>query len=201
MKGNRVYRALKPRWGTFAVKIVLSSVGFLTVAVIIFAALWEYWDAERYGDMAGTGAVSIILYGIIMHIVVKSLKNEKRTLDRQKDLLASLDSYTLESLEEEVQSSEPYFKCFYLLDEYLFVPKAALLIKYGEIKSYKTVFHYTNGLEDAAFAEIFDKDGIRYYFSVNRWRDYKKKYYGFMELLEEKGVFNGTNTSDNDIIA
>lgn len=189
MKRGIVYRALKPKWWVFILKTALTVIAFIPVTAMLVAAFCEYIENENYSELFFVGIVSIALYAVIAVIVIRSLKNEKRALDSRDERLRLLDTASLERLEEEVQSAEFHFKSIYVLDEYLFVPKAGLLLDFGSIKSYKTIYHSTNSIPDAVFVEIFDQNNVKYYFSVRKWREYKKGYYDFMELLDSKGVF------------
>lgn len=155
---------------------------------MIFASVCEYIRNKDYGTLVPVGLISLVFYVIIAVMVIRSLKNEKRYLDSRAQTLQSIDGYKLERLEEEAQTAEKYFGCFYVLDEYLFVPKAGLLIRYDEIRTFKTIYHSTNGVPDGVYIEVFDRENIKYRFSVNKWRDYKNSYNEFMDLLHGKGL-------------
>lgn len=195
MKRGIIYRALKPKWWVFILKIILTFIAFIPVTAMMIAAFCEYINSGNYTELFIVGITSIILYAIIAVIVIKSLKNEKRALSSRSERLGLLDTASLERLEEEVQAAEFHFKSIYVLDNYLFVPKAGLLLDYGSIKSYKTIYHSTNSIPDAVFVEIFDINNVKYFFSVKKWREYKKGYYDFMELLEKKGVFSNAENA------
>ncbi len=45
----------------------------------------------------------------------------------------------------------------------MYVPKAKLLIKYTDIREFKTIVHSTNGVNDSMKAEITDNFGIKIY--------------------------------------
>ena len=188
MKRGRIYKAVRPNLIVFGIKIFLSAGCFLVVAAMIFAAVCEYIRNKDYGTLVAVGLISLALYAVVAVMVIKSLRNEKRSLDSRAQTLQSIDGYKLERLEEEAQTAEKYFGCFYVLDEYLFVPKAGLLIRYDEIKTFKTIYHSTNGVPDGVYIEVFDRENIKYRFSVNKWRDYKNSYNEFMALLHGKGL-------------
>lgn len=181
-----VYRAVKPKWGVFAVKTALSGIVFLAAAFMIELACAEYIRNEDYGTLIPVGLISLGLFALILVIVIKSLKNEKRVLDGRRRLLDSLSECGLERLEEEAAASVKYFGCIYLLSEYLFVPKAGLLIRYEDIGNYKSVYHSTNGIPDGVFVEVYDRENVKYRFSVNKWREYKRDYSGYMSTLDIK---------------
>ncbi|MDE7294600.1 MAG: hypothetical protein K2N72_09280 [Oscillospiraceae bacterium] len=188
MKRGRIYKAVRPNLIIFGIKIFLSLCCFLVVAAMIFASVCEYIRNKDYGTLVPVGLISLVFYVIIAVMVIRSLKNEKRYLDSRAQTLQSIDGYKLERLEEEAQTAEKYFGCFYVLDEYLFVPKAGLLIRYDEIRTFKTIYHSTNGVPDGVYIEVFDRENIKYRFSVNKWRDYKNSYNEFMDLLHGKGL-------------
>lgn len=194
MSRRLVFRSVRPKWAVFGVKIFLTCSVFLAAAVMIAAAVCEYIENSDYSTLIFVGIISLILYAVCFVMVIKSLADEKRSLAARGSRLSNLDNYSLERLEEEAEAAEPYYKCIYLLGEYLFVPKAGLLLRYEEIKSYKTIYHSTNGVTDGVFVEVLEFNGekdVKYRFSVNRWRDYKRDYYEFMGRLADKGVFNG----------
>lgn len=200
MNKGIVYRTLRPNWFIFGVKVSLTCLGFLTAAAMVIAALCEYAGSRDYGSLFGVGLVSIALCGIIANIVIKSLKNEKKSLERRKKILGAFDACSLERLEEEVGAAKRYFKCIYVLDEYLFVPKAGLLLSFSDVRSYRSIYHSTNSINDAVFVEIYDRENIKYYFSVNKWREYKANYGDFMALLESKGVFKKESSGENGVL-
>ncbi|MDE6591699.1 MAG: hypothetical protein K2K57_01365 [Oscillospiraceae bacterium] len=187
MKKGKVYKALKPKWVLFGVKIFLSAAA---VPAVVAAMIFYVADAEivDYFEFWFGVIICVALFAVIAVMTVKSLLNEKRAFGRRQRILDSFDEYSLERLEEEVRAAELYFKCFYVLDEFLFVPKAGLLLRYDDIKKFKTINHSTNGASDGVFIEIYDSENIKYYFSVNKWRDYKKSYNEFMALLSRKGL-------------
>lgn len=191
MRKRLVYRAIRPKWWVFVIKVIFSGLAFAAVAFMIAAAVCEYIENRDYGTLVSVTAVSLFCYVIFLVMVIKSLVNEKKALGSRGRCLSGLDEYSLEKLEEEAGAAVPYYKCIYLLGEYLFVPKAGLLLRYEEIENYKTIYHSTNGAPDGVYVEVYDNEGVKYRFSVNRWRDYKRDYYEFMGVLADKGVFKG----------
>lgn len=191
MRKRLVYRAVRPKWWVFVIKVIFSGLAFAAVAFMIAAAVCEYIENRDYGTLVPVGIISLALFAVCLVMVIKSLVNEKKSLDSRGRRLSGFDEYSLERLEEEAGAAVPYYKCIYLLDEYLFVPKAGLLLRYEDIENYKTIYHSTNGAPDGVYVEVYDNEGVKYRFSVNRWRDYKREYYEFMGVLADKGVFKG----------
>lgn len=187
LKKGIVYKAIKPKRVWFGIKVSLSLLLLGAPAVMVIAALPAALKSPG-SDAAGAFIVGLILFAIIAVILIKSLKTDKRVLNRQQEILESFDENLLERLEEEVRTAEKYFGCIYVLDEYFFVPKAGLLIRYDEIRTFKTIYHSTNGIPDGVYIEVFDRENIKYRFSVNKWRDYKNSYNEFMALLSRKGL-------------
>lgn len=90
------------------------------------------------------------------------------------------------ALESEIEGSEFRYKTFYLLDRYMYVPKAKLLIKYTDIREFKTIVHSTNGVNDSMKAEITDNFGIKYTVNIKRWKDFYIYRPLFLKDLDEK---------------
>lgn len=185
LKSGLVYKAVRPKRVLFGVKVVLTVLVFTAAAVMLIAAFIAFIQNRESVFLVLAGAVLFVILAITL---IKPLKTDKKVLERRQRILDSLDEHLLERLEEEVRTAEKYFKCFYVLDEFLFVPKAGLLLRYDEIKKFKTIYHSTNSIPDGVFIEIFDSENIKYCFSVKKWRDYRKSYNEFMALLSRKGL-------------
>jgi len=68
----------------------------------------------------------------------------------------------------------------------MYVPKAKLLIKYTDIREFKTIVHSTNGVNDSMKAEITDNFGIKYTVNIKRWKDFYIYRPLFLKDLDEK---------------
>lgn len=189
MSRRLVYRSIRPKMAMFGIKRFLFFLAVTAMAAVTAAAVSGYIEDREYVVLIFVGITGLIFYRLCLDMVIKSLANEKRALVSRKRRLSGLDGYSLSRLEEEAGAAESYYDCIYLLDEYLFVPKAGLLLRYEEIKSYKSVHHSSHGVPNGVYVEICDTENIRYCFSVNRWRDYKREYCEFMVRLAGKGVF------------
>lgn len=191
MRKRLVYRAIRPKWWVFGIKVFFAAAVAAALIGAFVMVLTEHYRAGDTVSLISEGFIFLVLFACYAVAVIISLVNERKALRARKRCMLSLDEYSLERLEEEAGAAVPYYKCIYLLGEYLFVPKAGLLLRYEEIEKYKTIYHSTNGAPDGVFVEVYDTEGIKYRFSVNRWRDYKREYYEFMGVLADKGVFKG----------
>lgn len=165
---------------TIAVLILL-----IIIAVGIFGSLTIYNDGDL-NSAIGTGCtalVGVIAYGIIVR---KSLTKSIRLKIKKNERLNSLDIHELEILEEQIECSDYLYKTFYLLDSYMYVPVAKLLIRYDEIKEFKSIIHSTNGLQDGVFIALTDTDNLLHEFRVKKWKEYYKNTNSFYSILEEK---------------
>ncbi len=171
----------------------LGAVVLFSVLMIILAALVMFFVIgciELFQtDVVGGAVTSLVLAALTvlyLYATIKSLKKSRKRNAQRNKLINKLSYFELESLQEQINNSEPYFKTFYLLDEYLYVPSAKLLIGYGDIKEFKTIIHSTNGLNDAVKIKITDPDNAVFEFYVKKWKLYLEKYTAFMTLLDEK---------------
>lgn len=117
------------------------------------------------------------------------IRGFKRQVKQYRGNLARLEQFDAQdmlALESEIEGSEFKYKTFYLLDRYMYVPKAKLLIKYTDIREFKTIVHSTNGVNDSMKAEITDNFGIKYTVNIKRWKDFYIYRPLFLKDLDEK---------------
>lgn len=195
-----VQKAILPRKGVFYFKSFIWTAVFLFVAVGIFAACCEFIENEEYDTLIAVFLVCITLYVIVLITVIRSLKNEKRAINKRAEFLSSCGEYLLERLEEEAKTTEAYYGTFYLLRDYLFVPKAHLLIEYRDIERFQNILHSTNHIKDGVFVEIYDRDKIKYRFRVREWKRYAEETDSFARLIEDRDYreFERGSREEND---
>lgn len=78
------------------------------------------------------------------------------------------------------------FKTFYFLNDYLYIPKAKLLIKYLDIQKFQPTIHSTNGIQDSVWIDLTDVENNKYRFYVKKWKDYLDYKYMFDDMLDAK---------------
>lgn len=197
MEKDKLIKLLKPNYIGYYIKLVIVVIAFVLPLPLIFAAFCEYIYQKDWVTFAVVGVIMIFVYVLFARMAIKNFKNSKRILDKRSRTFCELTSYDLEKLTEQINSGEFYFKTMYLLDEYIFVPKPGLLLRYSDIWQYKTEFHSTNSIPDAVYVRILDTDNITHTITVKKWRDYKNNYNVFMDLLDRKGAFKNFKTAEN----
>lgn len=139
------------------------------------------------GDMATAAVIAIIccfFAGLLLFWGIKDIKNTKLLNKKRRKIADDTDISVFERLEEEIQHTEFRYKTFYMLEDYLYVPGAKLLIKYEDINFYRNIVHSTNGIKDGIRTEITDEDGLVFVFRVVKWRAYLKEMNEFTQHLE-----------------
>lgn len=195
-----VQKAILPRKGVFFFKSFIWTAVFLFVAVGIFAACCEFIENKEYDTLIIVCAVCVTLYAVMLVTVIRSLKNEKRAINKRAEFLSSCGEYLLERLEEEAENTEAYYGTFYLLRDCLFVPKAHLLLEYEDIEKIQNIRHSTNHIKDGVFVEIYDRDGIKYRFRVREWKRYAEETDSFARLINDRSLrgFKKSEREEND---
>ena len=186
-------------------------------AVTLFFTLFAVINGIDWGAMVGfLAALTIILFPIYLLFVIKDLGNDDRKIAKRLELLRTISEVEFYELDKQMSESEFYYKTFYFLDEYLYAPKARLLIKYADITSYRTKIHYDDFhlflfllhrqagvIERSARLYIYDNEGVFYKINVKKWRDYLRNENAFNRMLNEKraayanNAFNKENKQNN----
>ena len=137
---------------------------------------------------AAISTLMALIVGVGGGLSVMLVKEQQSAWDMLGNLarLEQFDAQDMLALESEIEGSEFKYKTFYLLDRYMYVPKAKLLIKYTDIREFKTIVHSTNGVNDSMKAEITDNFGIKYTVNIKRWKDFYIYRPLFLKDLDEK---------------
>lgn len=186
IRNNRLYRKLRPSKAGFVISAAVSAVLILAVLAIGVFAMISVYNTQGTSDFAATTVIMIIALAILGFISVRGIKKQKRQNDVREKRLEALDSAELLRIDEQLDSLEYLYKTFYLTDEYLYVPRAKLLISYSDIAGFKTIIHSTNGITDGAKVVITDTAGVKYEFSVRQWKLFLTKRDYFIRDLDEK---------------
>ena len=186
IKQGRLYKKLAPS----KAKLVLSAAGsgFLALLVIIGGGLSVMLvkDQQSAWDVLVLSAFLIVFLGVLLFIGIRGFKRQLRQYRGNLDRLERLDTQDMQILESEIEGSEFLYKTFYLLDRYMYVPKAKLLIKYSDIREFKTIVHSTKGMNDNMKAEITDDLGVKYTVNIKQWKDFYIYRPLFLKDLDEK---------------
>lgn len=184
LKNSRLYRKLKV---SNAAPLILGTVALVSLLVIeIFSLVVASSESLYGGDGTGMGLAVTALVLIIGAIVFFSVRKTRRMNAQKMKRLSALNYYDFTALEEQIAHTELMYKTFYLLDEYMYIPRAKLLIKYADIQNFQSIIHSTNGIKDGVKVKITDCDGIVYEAVVRQWRQYFINVDEFVETLNEK---------------
>lgn len=164
-------------------------IGYVLIGMLIF----NITMAVFFAIPGNTTVMSIlgVLVGIAVVIIyarfaIKWAKKAQRQIDKRFELLESIGDAEWSSMDDQMAREEFWFDTFYQLEDYLYVPKARLLIRYVDIKLFKTVVHKTNGVKNGVHIEITDEEDLICQFYVKRWREYLEFQQTFMDKLNEK---------------
>lgn len=169
---NKLYQKLSPKKSSVILNYVFAVV---ILAVLLILGLAFCYAAYEEGDMGAMTVSAIILMGLLALIgwaEIKSIKHKKQINRRKAERITNWTETDFEMLENEINSEELHYKTFYFLKDYVYVPKAALLLRYEEIGQWKTVRHTTNYIPDAAWVELTDTSGCMQKFNIRQWRQY-----------------------------
>lgn len=183
-KNHKLYRNIYPSSAPEIASIIFVSV--ISAAIALFM-IYGIYITSSAGDMATAAVITIIccvLAGLLLFWGIKDIKNTKLLNNKRRKIADDTDISVFERLEEEIQNTEFRYKTFYMLEDYLYVPGAKLLIKYEDINFYRNIVHSTNGIKDGIRTEITDADGLVFAFRVVKWRAYLKEMNEFTQHLE-----------------
>lgn len=147
---------------------------------------WAATDFKLWGIPIALIAGTLVLIVFAKLFAIKRLRRIKRGIDARRRKFESISETEYQRLDDEVSSAEFFFKTFYLLEDYLYIPKPRLLIRYTDIKSFRSVIHSTNGINDAVYIELTDREGNCFRFYVKKWREYLEFKDMFYDMLNEK---------------
>lgn len=186
MKGSKIYKRLsggaKYPVGDAIWYCVLGFFAFSFIAVPVWAAT----DFAGWGMLIAIAAGALAAFIFAKLIAAKRLGRIKRRIDARRRKLDGISETQWQRLDDEVASAEFFFKTFYLLEDYLYIPKPRLIVRYTDIKAFRTVQHSTNGINDAVYIDLTDREGNCFRFYVKKWREYMDFRFMFLDKLQEK---------------
>lgn len=183
---SRLYRKLVPSKAKLVASATLSTLMVLIVGVGGGLSVMLVKEQQSAWDMFVLSAFMIIFLGVLLFIGIRGYRRQIRQYKGNLARLEQFDAQDMLALESEIEGSEFKYKTFYLLDRYMYVPKAKLLIKYTDIREFKTIVHSTNGVNDSMKAEITDNFGIKYTVNIKQWKDFYIYRPLFLKDLDEK---------------
>lgn len=183
---SRLYRKLVPSKAKLVASAALSTLMALIVGVGGGLSVLLVKEQQSAWDMFVLSAFMIIFLGVLLFIGIRGYRRQIRQYKGNLARLEQFDAQDMLALESEIEGTEFRYKTFYLLDRYLYVPKAKLLIKYTDIREFKTIVHSTKGVNDSMKAEITDNFGIKYTVNIKQWKDFYIYRPLFLKDLDEK---------------
>ncbi|WP_298485592.1 hypothetical protein [uncultured Ruminococcus sp.] len=183
---SSLYRKLVPSKAKLVASAALSTLMVLIVGVGGGLSVMLVKEQQSAWDMLVLSAFMIIFLGILLFIGIRGYRRQIRQYKGNFARLEQFDAQDMLALESEIEGTEFRYKTFYLLDRYMYVPKAKLLIKYTDIREFKTIVHSTNGVNDSMKAEITDNFGIKYTVNIKQWKDFYIYRPLFLKDLDEK---------------
>lgn len=183
---SSLYRKLVPSKAKLVASAALSTLMVLIVGVGGGLSVMLVKEQQSAWDMFVLSAFMIIFLGILLFIGIRGYRRQIRQYKGNLARLEQFDAQDMLALESEIEGTEFRYKTFYLLDRYMYVPKAKLLIKYTDIREFKTIVHSTNGVNDSMKAEITDNFGIKYTVNIKQWKDFYIYRPLFLKDLDEK---------------
>lgn len=183
---SRLYRKLVPSKAKLVASAALSTLMVLIVGVGGGLSVLLVKEQQSAWDMLVLSAFMIIFLGVLLFIGIRGYRRQIRQYKGNLARLEQFDAQDMLALESEIEGTEFRYKTFYLLDRYMYVPKAKLLIKYTDIREFKTIVHSTKGVNDSMKAEITDNFGIKYTVNIKQWKDFYIYRPLFLKDLDEK---------------
>ena len=190
MSQSRLYRKLVPSKAKLAASAAVSTLMALIVGVGGGLSVMLVKEQQSAWDTLMLFGFLIIFLGILLFIGIRGFKRQAKQYRGNLARLEQFDAQDMLALESEIEGSEFRYKTFYLLDRYMYVPKAKLLIRYSDIREFKTIVHSTNGVNDSMKAEITDNFGIKYTANIKQWKDF---------LYLQTAVFKGLGREDTKL--
>lgn len=174
MKNYKINEIQKRCRNSIKKEIVICSFIYVSLAIIGILCFIGICNTETFVSAICFALTFIIFIGIYVFFSLKKLKETVASYVRKIAYADEINSIETE-LQQEIESSDIQYGTFYLLDNYFYVPKSYLIIKYHDIAEFKNIIHSTNGIKDSVFIVITDVNNIVYEISVKKWRDYYKR--------------------------
>lgn len=155
-------------------EIAIYSAVFALLAALGVLCFLGVSQSESLGSAMGFALFFLAIMGVLGFFSWRKLKMRIAINRKKAERAASLSEAELLSLEAQIERAELQYKTFYVLDDFLYVPKIKLIIPHSEIRGFVNVLHKTNGMNDGMKIEITDTDGLVYETWVKKWKEYYK---------------------------
>lgn len=155
-------------------------------AICLFMGMYGMHSGRLPGGRAialSVGGVLFLVLGIASAPAI--LGNTVRRYKKQSERLAKLSKTELADLEKEMETAECRFGTFYLLEDYLCVPGAGLLLPYRSIKSVRAMPAYGK-LRHVHRACVTERDSFIWMVHVRDWHAFLKEYEDFCAELNRR---------------
>lgn len=117
------------------------------------------------------GVIYFFPGGLLLIILPFILRNEKLRRWCRKIRFAQFSSEDFLRLEEEVKHTPARYDAFHMLEEYLFIPQAGVLLRYDEILEIIAIVHKTNLITQGVTLRFVCPD-IPYDAMLPKWKSY-----------------------------
>lgn len=106
---------------------------------------------------------------------IKKIKMAARKIQKRHEMIESMSELDFYKLDSQVMEGWFYYGTFYFLDEYMYVPKKRLLIKYKDIIVFDTKLRgkrYFNYPCSEVYIILVDEEDLVYKIKVKKWKEY-----------------------------
>lgn len=189
---SRLYRQLMRCKADTRREIAIYSAVFALFAVLGILCCFGVYQSESIASAIGFALFFLAVMGVFGFFSWRKLKVRIAVNRKKAERVSSLSEAELSSLETQIERAELQYKTFYMLDEFFYVPKIKLLIRYSDMRGFVNVIHktafYTReaSVKDAMRIEVYDKDGLVYPAWVKQWRKYEKDCRYVAETINDK---------------
>lgn len=178
MGGSEIYKRLAGGQK----KPTSNIIGYILKGVLIYLVTafillhTTYMDHNYYARLSFSVAF-ILVVPIYTWYAVKQIKQAARKIQKRQEMIKAMSEMEFYKLDSQLMENKYYFKTFYFLDEYMYVPRYRLLIKYTDIVSFRTKIRYSKhrAFELGASVELIDSDDLIYKIKIRQWDKYLKQ--------------------------
>lgn len=146
----------------------------LLLLLLGILSVFGVYHNEGPESAIGLALAFIVGAGVYSFFSLRKLKDIIAVNKKRAERASSLGDAELSSLEAQIERADFQYNTFYVLDEFFYVPKIKLLIRYSEIAEFKNIIHSTNGIKDSVMIAITDTCGLVYEVRVKQWKEYYK---------------------------
>jgi hypothetical protein len=193
LRSSSLYRKLKfsDLW-----TVIKKITGFVILEVIEIIAFRFYIINAVEVDIP-TFIFCTVLVVVFSAVTAVSTRKTVRQNAQNSKRLNRLSYIDFVALEDEILQTGKFYKTFYMLEEYMYIPKARLLIKYADIAEFKSIIQKSiYGVRCGVKVEITDPDDVKYECSVGKWKLFLRdedEFFEYLRFKKAKSTENNTN--------